>query len=66
MFCPVKFHSGKESYRGNNINKDVPILVLIEPNKPKIVNNGTIKISAPPPTTPALNPLSIPIMVKPK
>ena len=38
---------------GNNINSEVPILALIEPNNPKSVNNGTIKISAPPPTIPA-------------
>ena len=37
-----------------------------DPNKPNNVSNGTINISAPPPITPALKPLIIPIIVKPR
>ena len=36
------------------------------PKNPNNVSNGTIKISAPPPITPALKPLIIPIIVNPK
>ena len=50
---------------GNNINSDVPILLLVDPNSPNIANNGTISISGPAPTTPVARPVNTPIIVKP-
>ena len=51
---------------GNNINKEVPILIFNGFNIPNMVNNGTIKTSAPAPIKPADNPLIIPVIVNPK
>ena len=50
---------------GNNMNKDVPILFFVLSNKPKKANNGTMRISAPPPTKPAARPDATPIIVNP-
>ena len=51
---------------GSIINNEVPILLFNEPNKPNIVSKGTIKISAPEPTSPAKTPVTSPVNVNPK
>ena len=48
------------------MNKDVPILIFNEFNKPNIVKRGTIITSAPAPMNPADNPLITPMKVNPK
>ena len=64
LVLPIKFHGGKKT-GGNNINNDVPILALIEPNKPNNVNNLKVLNFC---TTDYPNTQSTkqPIMVKPK
>ena len=51
---------------GKIINNEVPILLFNEFNKPKIVSNGTISISAPDPTNPANTPVINPVNVNPR
>ena len=50
---------------GNNINKEVPILRLVDLSRPNMANKGTIRTSAPAPMTPAANPETIPMIVNP-
>ena len=55
----------QKKYQGGSIiNNEVPILLFNDPNKPNIVSKGTIKISAPEPTSPAKNtPVTKPVKV---